>query len=128
MIQKKKDLRNRLLEYLAEEAGCQEMSDLPTSFWFPVACFIAGSVKAAVSYTHLRDAHAETYEDYERGHLELLAVRFRWICGDNRERKPADGNYCSQCTFHSGSDPCLSLIHIFLLRKPPSKRYQRKWD
>ena len=46
MIQKKKDLRNRLLEYLAEEAGCQEMSDLPTSFWFPVACFIAGSVKA----------------------------------------------------------------------------------
>ena len=54
----------------------------------------------------LRDAHAETYEDYERGHLELLAVRFRWICGDNRERKSADGNYCSQCTFHSGSDPC----------------------
>ena len=46
MIQKKKDLRNRLLEYLAEEAGCQEMSDLPTSFWFHVACFIAGSVKA----------------------------------------------------------------------------------
>lgn len=46
MIQKKKDLRNRLLDYLAEEAGCQELSDLPTGFWFPVACFIAGSVKA----------------------------------------------------------------------------------
>lgn len=32
MIQKKKDFRNRLLEYLAEEAGCQDLSDLPTGF------------------------------------------------------------------------------------------------
>lgn len=46
MIQKKKDHRNKLLECLTEEAGCQKLSDLPTGFWFPVACFIAGSVQA----------------------------------------------------------------------------------
>lgn len=46
MIQKKKDCGNKLLACLAEEAGCQDLSDLPTGFWFPVACFIAGSVKA----------------------------------------------------------------------------------
>ncbi|MBS7007463.1 hypothetical protein [Anaerostipes sp.] len=45
MIRKNKEQNNNLLEYLAEEAGCQELSDLPTSFWFPVACFIAGSVQ-----------------------------------------------------------------------------------
>lgn len=46
MIRKKKDQKNKLLEYLAKEAGCQQLSDLPSGFWFPVACFIAGSVKA----------------------------------------------------------------------------------
>lgn len=44
-MQKKKEEQKKLLEYLAEEAGCQDLSELSTGFWLPVACFIAGTVK-----------------------------------------------------------------------------------
>lgn len=46
MIRKKKEQKNKLLEYLVKETGCQDLSDLRSGFWFPVACFIAGSVRA----------------------------------------------------------------------------------
>lgn len=42
-MQKKKEDQKKLLEYLAEEAGCQDLSELSTGFWLPVACFIAGT-------------------------------------------------------------------------------------